>query len=202
MATNMFDGLQGRVVAPLMARMNRAAEEAAVRLLGPGPGESVLAVGIGPGVGIQLLAEAMGTGRIAGMDPSKVMIDRARRRNKRWIEEGLVELVQTAADDLPWPDGSFGGVLAVNSIQLWEPIEQSVAEVARVLRSGGRLVTLTHDWAIQKSTGRAVDDWLEWLGAICERHALMNGQLWRAHAERGTSVVFTATRQSVTSQAP
>jgi hypothetical protein len=41
-------------------------------------------------------------------------------------------------------------VLAVNSIQLWDPLEAGVREVARVLAPGGVLVTITHVWAIEK----------------------------------------------------
>lgn len=82
----MFEGPAGRVTAMVMARRNRAAEREAVDVLDPSPGASVLAIGIGPGLGVELLAERLGRGNIAGIDPSEVMVREARRRCRRlWI---------------------------------------------------------------------------------------------------------------------
>jgi ubiquinone/menaquinone biosynthesis C-methylase UbiE len=75
-----------------------------------------------------------------------MMVQEATRRNRRWIDNAMVEIVQTEAGDLPWPDATFDGAVAVNSIQLWEPWEPAVAEVARVVKPGGRLShLLTHE---------------------------------------------------------
>jgi hypothetical protein len=62
---------------------------------------------------------------------------------------------------LPAPNGAFHGAIAVNSIQLWEPLDDSIGEVARTLRPGGRLVALTHAGpscaalAVMSTTGSA-----------------------------------------------
>src|SRR5947209_580172 len=146
---DLFDGASGRVLAAVMARRNRDSEEEAIEVLGPRPADSVVCIGVGPGIGISRLAAHCTEGRIAGVDPSAVMVAQSRRRNRTALESGQVELVQTAADCLPWPGGHFDGAIGVNSIHLWRPLEASVAEVARVLRPEGRLVTLTHDWAIK-----------------------------------------------------
>jgi hypothetical protein len=45
-------------------------------------------------------------------------------------------------------------------MQLLDPLEESIAEIAQVLRPGARPVTFTHDWAIQRGAGGAVEDWL------------------------------------------
>src|SRR5262245_34900076 len=68
---------------------------------------------------------------------------------RRRASDPRVRLERTTAARLPWPDDSFDGATAVNSIMLWKPLDASVAEVARVLRPGGRLVTITHDWALR-----------------------------------------------------
>lgn len=192
--TQLFDGVRGRAVAKVMARVNRAAEKEAIEILDPRPDDRVLAIGIGPGVGVQMLLDVLRDGQGAGIDPARVMIDEARRRVPEAVERGTVELVRTTADSLPWPDAAFGGAVAVNSIQLWQPFDASVAEVARVLRPGARLVALTHDWAIRKSTGRDVDAWSAWASTICREHGLVGARQWRARAERGRSIVFTVTR--------
>jgi len=149
----LFDGIGGRVAAKVMARANRAAELEAIELLDPAPTDAVLAIGFGPGVGVALLAARLPNGHVAGVDPSKAMLAEATRRNRAAIRQGRVDLQLGAAHELPWESGRFAGVIAVNSIMLWEPLPISVAELARVLRAGGRLVTITHGWALRRRFG-------------------------------------------------
>jgi ubiquinone/menaquinone biosynthesis C-methylase UbiE len=96
------------------------------------------------------LTRRLPNGVVGGVDPSAAMYRQASRRNQSAIESGQVTLERGAADSIPWPDGTFTGVLAVNSIQLWHPLDTSVGEVARVLAPGGRIVAVTHVWAIEK----------------------------------------------------
>ena len=196
MGTDQFDGVAGRAAAKVMARMNRDAEIEAVDILGPRSGDRVLAVGIGPGVGVRHLATSVEGVSIVGIDPSAAMLAEARRRNRASVESGTVELVQTTADALIWGDSSFAGVVAVNSIQMWDPLDASLAEVARVLRPGGRLVTLTHHWAIERSTGRSPEAWVEWIRELATPLGLTDLESWRARSERGTSVALTMTRRN------
>lgn len=145
-----FDGTAGRLTGPLMARLNRDMELAAIDELAPAHDASVLAVGFGPGVGVAELTKSLPGGVVGGVDPSAAMVQQARRRNLHAIESGQVTLERSAADSIPWPDETFTGALAVNSLQLWHPLELSMREVGRVLAPGGRLVTVTHVWAIEK----------------------------------------------------
>jgi ubiquinone/menaquinone biosynthesis C-methylase UbiE len=195
MGSKGFEGLAGRATAKVMARMNRPAEIEAVEVLAPSAGDRVLAIGIGPGVGVNHLAGTVAGVRIVGIDPSAVMLAEARRRNRTWIEAGRVELVRTAAATLTDGDASFDGAIAVNSIQLWDPFEASLHEVSRVLRPGGRLVSLTHDWALRKSTGREPPEWFLWVSGIARRHGLIEARMWPARAEDGKSMAFEATKE-------
>ena len=146
-----FEGTAGRVAGAVMARLNRDMERAAVEALGPDTTDAVLSIGFGPGVGLAVLVDRLPEGWAAGVDPSATMVSQARRRNRRAIESGRLVVDEAPAEDLPWPDRSFDGVLAVNSMQLWAPLGQGLREIARVLRPGGALVALTHVWAIEKS---------------------------------------------------
>lgn len=189
---NLFDGLAGRAVAKVMARSNRDAELEAIDVLNPSADDLVVAIGVGPGVGVEALAGRVRS--VLGIDPSAVMIEEATRRCRGLIDAGIVQLGRRDAADIPLPDGSADGAVAVNSIQLWEPLDVSIAEVARVLRPGGRLVTLTHDWAIRRSHNSDIETWFAETSAVCARHSLVSTECRRAHAEGGRSVVFTARR--------
>ena len=159
MTISGFDGFVGRISGSVMARLNRDMERAAVAELNPSPNDSVLAIGFGPGVGIELLAEVLPTGLVAGIDPSATMNDLARRRNRRGIDSGRIVLRNASAEVIPWPDDTFDGIIAANSAQFWRPLDAAIGEVARVIRPGGSLVTITHAWAIEKVS--PVPEWIE-----------------------------------------
>ncbi len=170
-ATTGFEGVTGRLAGAVMARLNRDMEVAAVDELAPAPGASVLAVGFGPGVGIAELVARLPHGQIAGIDPSATMVSAARQRNRAAFDTGRVRLVQAGVASIPWPDAAFCGVVAVNSMQLWEPMDVALREIARVLAPGGRLVTLTHRWAIEKRV--PLDQWIDTTGALLRRCGLV-----------------------------
>ncbi len=87
-------GLLGRLGGTIMARTNRRYAAWAIDLLGVQQHESVLEIGFGPGIAIQLLVPK--AHRVAGVDPSAVMLRQATRRNAAAISEGRVELRQAA----------------------------------------------------------------------------------------------------------
>jgi ubiquinone/menaquinone biosynthesis C-methylase UbiE len=177
----------------VMARQNRDAEREAIEVLDPRSSHRVVAIGVGAGVGVELLARRVAS--VYAVDPSQAMVEATTRRNRAAIEHGRVVVDRTAADRLDVPDESVDGIIAVNTIQMFDPLGPSLAEIARVLRPGSRFVTLTHDWAIERSTGRTVEAWAQWV----EQHACEVGlgrmRCWRAAAEAGRSVAMTLTKE-------
>lgn len=188
----MFDGPGARLTALVMARRNRDAEREAIDVLDPRPSDRVVAIGVGAGVGVELLARRVAF--VFAVDPSRVMVDETTRRNRVAVDAGRVVVARSTAARLAVDDGDLDGAIAVNSIQMWEPLAGSLAEVARVLRPGGRLVTLTHDWAIERSTGRSVDSWLEHVDGLAASVGLNGLRSWRARSEGGRSVALELTR--------
>jgi ubiquinone/menaquinone biosynthesis C-methylase UbiE len=132
-------GLPGRVAGRLMARMNGPLHDWVIGLLDVRPTDRVLEVGYGPGLGVERSSALAREGHVAGIDVSRVMWRQARRRNRRAIREGRVDLRVGDASALPFPDRSFHRALSVNSLRFWPSAEKGLSEILRTLRPGGRL---------------------------------------------------------------
>jgi SAM-dependent methyltransferase len=128
------EGRLGALAGRVMARRNGEVNAWAVELLDLQAGEHVLEIGCGPG--LALAAAARGpAARVTGVDPSAVMVVQARRRNRR---RAHVTVLEAGAEALPLADASVDAAIAVNSISHWRERDRGLAEVARVLRPGGR----------------------------------------------------------------
>jgi SAM-dependent methyltransferase len=133
-------GLPGRAVGRVMVLVNGSMNRLAVDLLGVRPDDAVLEIGFGPGTAIRLLAERAPHGFVAGADPSDVMVREAGRRSRAFVEAGRVDLRRASVSRLPYPDGRFTKVLAVNSFHHWPAWEDDLREVRRVTAAGGILL--------------------------------------------------------------
>jgi ubiquinone/menaquinone biosynthesis C-methylase UbiE len=132
-------GVLGRIGGLILARFNRAFAEEIVTLLDVRAAERVLEVGFGPGVAIELLAGAASAAKVAGIDPSKEMVEQASARNAAAIGTGAVDLRQGSVESMPFEDDSFDTALAINSMQVWPDKPAGLREIRRVLTGGGRL---------------------------------------------------------------
>jgi len=108
----------------------------------PVAGERVLDVACGTGVVARMVAgEVEGIGRVVGLEPSPAMLAVARAES---AAEGLdIEWVEGSAGAMPFLDGSFDLVTIQQGLQFVPDREEALAEVRRVLRPGGRVVSAT-----------------------------------------------------------
>jgi ubiquinone/menaquinone biosynthesis C-methylase UbiE len=88
---------------------------------------------------------ALGAGRsvrYVGVDLSPAMLARAERRAAR-RGLGQVELIRASSDELPLTDASADLFLSLWGLHCFERPDRALAEAARVLKPGGRLVCST-----------------------------------------------------------
>jgi len=108
--------------------------------IGPlSPGERVVDIGSGAGTDLLLAARRVGpTGRAIGIDMTAEMRERARDGARRC---GLahVEVLDGDATRLPLDDASVDVVMSNGVLNLVPEKDRAFAEIARVLRPGGRL---------------------------------------------------------------
>jgi SAM-dependent methyltransferase len=117
-------------------RFAEPAREVLAGMTGIGPGMRVLDVGCGSGE-MCALAAARGA-EPAGLDAADGMIEIARRRVP------AADLRVGPMEALPWEDGRFDVVTAINAMQFAADFVSALAEAARVTRPGG--VVAVSNW--------------------------------------------------------
>jgi ubiquinone/menaquinone biosynthesis C-methylase UbiE len=126
-------------------RVNPAVVRALLESGSLGSGIRVLDVGCGTGNYAAALSAATGC-RMSGIDLSAKMLERARDAAP-WDA-----LVQGSAESLPFADRSFDLVMTTDVIHHLRDRQTFFHEAARVLRPGGRIVTVTdsHEDIVQR----------------------------------------------------
>jgi SAM-dependent methyltransferase len=105
--------------------------------------DRILEIGSGPGVALGELARIAHAGYVCGIDHSKLMVRRARRRNRAAVRAGVLDVRVGTAEHLPHFDQPFDRVMAVNSLGFWpEPVAR-LRELHALLRPGGLIAIAT-----------------------------------------------------------
>jgi demethylmenaquinone methyltransferase/2-methoxy-6-polyprenyl-1,4-benzoquinol methylase len=125
----VYDGMNRAMTAGLDRRWRRAAAEAVVR-----PGDKVLDSCCG--TGDLAIAAAEAGGKVTGIDFSKPMLERARRKAPQ------LEWVEGDALALPFADESFDAATVGFGVRNLSELDQGLRELRRVLHPGGRLAIL------------------------------------------------------------
>lgn len=143
-------------VSPAVATLSglpegfREARRAMLRKLNLQPTSRVLEAGCGPGTALPDLLELIGPdGQITGIDPTVGLIEVAKQRAQ---EVGAHQVSYDVGDirEIKFADDSFDAVFCDKILLHVGPVEQAVAEMVRVARSGGRVGAV--EWYSQGMT--------------------------------------------------
>jgi len=134
----VYDVMNSAMTAGMHHRWRaRAADRAELA-----PGDAALDVCCGTGDLAFELARRVGPdGRVVGSDFSERMLDLAREKP---VPEAAAKPIFEWADalDLPYDDGGFDAVTVGFGVRNLSDLDRGIAEMARVLKPGGRLVIL------------------------------------------------------------
>lgn len=106
------------------------------------PRSRVLDVGIGAGPNLPYLPDDC---EVTGLDPNPYMFPFADKRAAGLASRGIrLEVVEGAAEAIPFADGSFDAVLCTLTLCSVRDVQTAVKEMQRVLVSGGKLCFVEH----------------------------------------------------------
>jgi len=141
----LYDATWGRGFSALYDRLFKATEEAGLRqmrreLVAEARGR-VLEIGAGTGANVELYPETVEELVLAEPDPHMT-----RRLREKLAEAGnaAAEVVEAPAEQLPFEDSSFDTAVVTLVLCTVPGPEAALAEIARVLKPGGRLLFIEH----------------------------------------------------------
>ena len=130
-----------------------------------GKRDIILDVGCGGGRTVSKLAAIATEGKVYGIDHSAESVAMAIRTNKPWIDNGRVELREASVSRLPFSDGTFDVITAVETHFWWPALPADMREVLRVLKPGGRLILIAEVYrGAETLTSKAVERYSEKTG--------------------------------------
>jgi SAM-dependent methyltransferase len=174
-------------------------KERSFAALAPRPGAVLLDVGCGTGEDVRTLARrVVPGGRAIGVDASEGMVAEARRRAAAEGAEGA-EFVRADVRALPLGDGAADGSRAERVLQHLDDPAAAIAEMARIVRPGGRVVAAEPDWGtlvIDSGDAEAAAE-VATAAGLRLRSGLVGRSLRRLFAEAGLEEVTAVARTLV-----
>jgi ubiquinone/menaquinone biosynthesis C-methylase UbiE len=113
-----------------------------VARLEPQAGQRLLELGPGIGVGAALVARESDVS-VSGLDRSPAQLARAAEANAAALKELPLSYHEGSVTAIPWDDGTFDGVYAVEMLQHVDDLAAVAREAHRVLAPGGRFAAAT-----------------------------------------------------------
>lgn len=121
--------------------ITRAGRRAAVDFINAQGGENTLEVGVGTGLALPHYRSDL---HVTGIDFSEEMLGKARARVDDLGLHHVRDLKQMDARHLDFPDAHFDTVAAMHIISVVPEPDRVMAEMARVCKSGGKIVITNH----------------------------------------------------------
>ena len=126
---------------------------------------TILDVGCGGGRTLNKLAGRVKQGKAYGVDYSEASVSASKRTNAHWINVGRVEVRHGSVSQLPFPNGMFDLVTAVETHFWWPDLPAGMREIFRVLKPGAKLTVIAE---VYKGANTK-------MARLCEQYASRTG---------------------------
>lgn len=136
-AYRRYAGFYNALFGPVLQPGRKAVIEA----LKCRPGQRVLEVGVGTGLSLDLYPAGA---RVVGIDISREMLEKARKRVARRKLAHVESLLEMDAEAMSFPDASFDRVVAMYVVPVVPNPARLLAELHRVCKPDGEIYLVNH----------------------------------------------------------
>ena len=116
----------------------------------------ILDVGCGGGANINRFAQFATDGRVFGIDYSPTSVKVSKEVNKKYIEEGIVEIRESSVSYLPFEDNTFDVVSGFEAYYFWPDLINDLKEIRRVLKINGVLLLVNEGYKCENKEIRKI----------------------------------------------
>jgi SAM-dependent methyltransferase len=146
-------GFFGTLVSEMLEIKNSTEYKKIIKELDIRNGEKIYEIGYGPGVGINLIASKF-ICTISGIDFSELMFKKATKRNKEFIEKGIVNLRYGDFLIFETQNEKYNKIFCVNVIYFWPDLNEAFKRVNSLLEADGEyLIYMEHRNDLEKFRG-------------------------------------------------
>ena len=165
-------GFAGWIAALVMPLGHRSIYQNVFKMLDIQPEDDLVEVACGSGHFLKKYASHVRG--VAGLDLSEIQVKMAKRKLRERVAAGTAEIVQGEASELPWEDNRFSVATTMGSIMGFPKPLESLEEMCRVLRPGGRAV-VSIEWHAEDGLDhtKRMKQWGMWLWTEQEVRAMM-----------------------------
>jgi SAM-dependent methyltransferase len=148
-------GFAGRILVIMWNRGGHGSiYENVAKVLELQPEDDLLEVACGSGYFLKKYASHVHS--VAGLDLSELMVKMATKKQRNRIKAGTAEFVLGEASQLPWEDNKFSIATAMGGFPMFPKPLESLKEMYRVLRPGGRVV-VSIEWNAEDGKDHSKD---------------------------------------------
>lgn len=130
-------GRMGRAMLRFMNLCHAPLTNWGLNLIDYQDGWTMLDIGCGGGATLKRLLKRSKDSQVYGIDISEESVAKARKVNAELLDK-RVFVRQGSAEELPYEDGKFDLVTAVETVYFWPNLPDCLQEVCRVLKPGGK----------------------------------------------------------------
>ena len=134
-------GRMGRAMLKFMNLCHAPLTNWGLSLVDIQDGWTMLDIGCGGGATLQRLLKRSQGAKVYGIDISEESVAKARQINADMLDK-QVFVQQGSAEKLPYEDGKFDLVTAVETVYFWPNLPSCLKEVRRVLKPGGHFAIM------------------------------------------------------------
>ena len=152
---------QGRYGEMMLDRMNEShspVTEWGLSFLRVSDDARLLDIGCGGGATLARLAGMARQGRIFGIDYSDVSVRKSKEHNKDLVKSGRIEVVKGNVSKMIFGDGTFDGIVTVESFYFWPDPDKSLYEVRRILKAGGVFLLIADIYDAENLPEKALEN--------------------------------------------